>query len=773
MTQARDAMRETIQTINQQLQGMRENALRRGIIIFALLAAPTTLVSVSRGIRGDWLPVFTLQLILLVVLLVSATLRNRLSAAVLGRLLITLCVIVALSGMYTYGTIASAGHWFTAIAVFWAGMLYSSRTMIIGTATLLAAMLVIAWLHLQGIISPAIVRSEFAVAPSSWLVELMCATVFIAIVLPTLRNFVEVNERWMSEHERRREKIAYLAMHDELTGLLILSSAMDRLSMACNRYHRSGGLLAVLFIDLDGFKAVNDKYGHAAGDAALMAVAARLSGRLREQDTVARIGGDEFIVVLENVSAQSAIAELAEDLVALIVQPIEFEGQQLHIGASIGVALCPQDGISAQSLLRNADIAMYRSKRAGGNGVVFAEVDAMQQCAEEQGGSAQGGIVEAAAAISQTRPFSMRTQLKETIITRCIGVLAATLSVTIIANYWRITFNEEAPNLGPALVAQVVALALFIFQKHIPLPIKIALTSSVGLLVALPGLFIVGLPGPGVGWGLAASLFLIGVFYGRRVCRTVAIGVPLAILLSGFGFISGSLSNPVDVDKSSLHPAIWLVFLLATTAYSAVVLTAWRQHRKTTVRLIDESNAQVAELERLATTDGLTGLPSLRLAADRLEIACVRARRAKSRAALLIIDLDGFKAINDTFGHEAGDRCLCEVAKRLSARLRATDTAARIGGDEFLVILDAVTDLEQVSTAAQRLIEEIALPMAFDDHRFAVSASIGIALFPDHGTESGQLRDCADGAMYIAKCAGKNHFQFAPSETADIGPGKR
>lgn len=737
---------------------MRASALRRGTIILLLLATPTALLSVSRGIRGDWQPVFTLQLILLVVLFFSAMLRNKLSPAALGRILITVCVIVALAGMYTYGAIAPAGHWFTAVAVFLIGMLYSLRVMIVSTLSLLAAMLIIAWLHLQGTISPAIAPAEFAVTHSSWLVELMCAAVFIAIVLPTLRNFVTTNQRWMSEHERRREKIAHLAMHDELTGLPILRSAKDRLSMACHRRHRSGGLLAVLFIDLDGFKAVNDKYGHAAGDACLQAVAARLSGHLREQDVAARIGGDEFIVILENVSDESITARLAQELIELIGQPIEFEHHQLHIGASIGVALCPENGTNAQSLLRSADVAMYRSKRAGRNGFVFAEVDASQGCVEEP---AQDSVVESAAAIPLTQQSSMRLQLKENIINRCILVLAAAISVTVIGNIWRITHNETAPNLGPVLVALVVVLALFFGQKHISLQTKTALTSCLGLLIALPGLFVAGLPGPAVGWGLAVSLFLIGVFYERRVSMAVAIGVLLAILLSGFGFVSGFLVHQVDVNQHSLHPSRWLVFLLAAMTYSAMVLAAWWQHRKTTVHLIEESKAQMAELVRLATIDDLTGLPLLRLATDRLKMACIRAKRAKNRAAILAIDLDGFKAINDTFGHEAGNHCLCEVARRLSVGLRITDTAARIGGDEFLVILDTVTEFEQVSTATQRLIEEIALPIDFGDDRFAVSASIGIAIFPDHGTELDQLRHCADDAMYSAKRAGKNHFQFA------------
>ena len=254
---------------------------------------------------------------------------------------------------------------------------------------------------------------------------------------------------------------------------------------------------------------------------------------------------------------------------------------------------------------------------------------------------------------------------------------------------------------------------------------------------------------------------LVGIFYERRICKILVIGVPLAIIMAGIGFVFDFFTLRVDVNEQAIHPSRWLVFILSAMAYSGMVLAAWWQYGKTTAHLINESTAQMAELVKLANVDALTGLPLLRLAADRLEMACIRAKRANSRAALFAIDLDGFKDINDTFGHEAGNHCLCEVARRLSACLRNTDTTARIGGDEFLVILDGVYEFEQVSTAAKQLIKEIALPMDFGGDQFAGSASIGIAIFPDHGTETDQLRQRADAAMYIAKRAGKNNFQFA------------
>ena len=748
-------------SIDEQLQGMKENALRRGVLVFAIFATPTALFSIARAIGGDWHPLFTLQTILLVFLLITAALRNSLSLSVLGGIVITLSSCVGLAGMYTYGAIAPAGHWFIAIAIFFAGMLYAARGMLVIAFVLLGSMLIIAWLHLTGSVTPFVRPAEFVVARSSWLVEWMCAGVFVAIVLPTARNFVEASQRWMLDYQGRREKIAHLAMHDELTGLPRLRAAQDRLSVGCNRCRRSGGMLAVLFIDLDGFKQVNDTYGHEAGDTCLRAVAERLQGRLREQDTVARAGGDEFIVILENVSSESAAEGLAVELIALIRRPVDFEIGPLHIGASIGVAMCPQNGDDVTGLLRHADAAMYRSKRAGGNGVLFAEGEASSESADETDNSAEDENDASLATADATPQHSMRKTLLEAIVDSCILVLSVAISLTILANVWRIAFNQSAPNIGPTLVALAVVLVLFLAKNYIALRDKIALTTSIGLLIALPGLFVVGLAGPAIGWALASALFLVGIFYYRPLCIAAAIIVLLAIMLSGLGFVSGTLVSQFDVNEQALHPSRWLVFLLAAMAYTSMVLSTWWQHQRTTSRLIEQSTEQIAELVKLATIDEMTGLPLLRLANDRLDMACSRAQRANARAGLLLIDLDGFKSINDRFGHDAGDYCLREIANRMTASLRASDTTARIGGDEFLVILDTVAEFEQVSATARRLIENISRPMDFGGRQFSVGASIGIALYPDHATQANELRQRADAAMYAAKLAGKGRHEFA------------
>lgn len=186
---------------------------------------------------------------------------------------------------------------------------------------------------------------------------------------------------------------------------------------------------------------------------------------------------------------------------------------------------------------------------------------------------------------------------------------------------------------------------------------------------------------------------------------------------------------------------------------------------------IGEVNAQRIEMEKLATHDHLTGLPSLRLAEDRLQVACSKALRAEAKVALLFIDLDEFKTVNDEYGHEAGDAVLCEVARRLRECIRAEDTAARIGGDEFLVILGDLPDAQTAATVARNIGSAIARPIDVPGHVVYSGASIGIALYPDHTGNVDAMRHVADQAMYRVKRSGKGRFAFVDQATPEVAEG--
>jgi len=172
---------------------------------------------------------------------------------------------------------------------------------------------------------------------------------------------------------------------------------------------------------------------------------------------------------------------------------------------------------------------------------------------------------------------------------------------------------------------------------------------------------------------------------------------------------------------------------------------------------LKQTNEQVLHL---AHHDTLTTLPNRTLFYDRLNQAITRARRDKESIAVLFLDLDGFKLINDTLGHSAGDALLQEAAKRIVACVRDSDTAARMGGDEFTVILCNVRTPSSIDRVAKMIVEAIARPFMLNGKECSVSVSIGIALYPGNGETAEQLVKISDAAMYLAKHSGKNCYRF-------------
>ncbi|HQT01064.1 MAG: hypothetical protein B7Y26_04145 [Hydrogenophilales bacterium 16-64-46] len=159
--------------------------------------------------------------------------------------------------------------------------------------------------------------------------------------------------------------------------------------------------------------------------------------------------------------------------------------------------------------------------------------------------------------------------------------------------------------------------------------------------------------------------------------------------------------------------------------------------------------------------DSLTGLPNQRLLADRMQQALTHAHRMEKRAAILFLDLDRFKNVNDSLGHAMGDALLCTVAERLRALVREDDTVARLGGDEFVILLPEVRHDDDPRHVAEKIIDELARPIKIGDQSVSVGVSVGIAFYPDDALDTPGWLACADRAMYAAKDGGRNTFQFA------------
>ena len=178
---------------------------------------------------------------------------------------------------------------------------------------------------------------------------------------------------------------------------------------------------------------------------------------------------------------------------------------------------------------------------------------------------------------------------------------------------------------------------------------------------------------------------------------------------------------------------------------------------------ITERKQAEETIRQMAYHDSLTGLPNRELFSDRLGICLARAGRSQNNVAVIMLDLDNFKDVNDTLGHDTGDLLLQAVTERLSEALRKSDTVARFGGDEFVLIFPDLKEEDDAGRAAQRIVESFRKPFLINAHQLIVTTSIGIAVYPRDGTDEVVLLKNADIAMYQAKQAGRDRYQFLRS----------
>lgn len=307
--------------------------------------------------------------------------------------------------------------------------------------------------------------------------------------------------------------------------------------------------------------------------------------------------------------------------------------------------------------------------------------------------------------------------------------------------------------LHTAIAILVFLVALY--RRHLSANVKAVLASVLPLGVGLPALHALGFYGAGIAWIIASCISTTMFFRGRIGALVIALEL---LVLTGFAwaYVRGALVLSIDTNDFIRQPQAWIAVIGATGIVTAAVSYGLSIYSASHAALMDTIREQHALITHQATHDGLTGLSLPHLARDRLNHAIQRARRDQSRAALLFIDLDGFKAVNDTHGHDAGDFVLTTVAQRMLSTIRAVDSASRQGGDEFMVLLGGLTTAEDAAAVADKLVQAIAHPMVYQGQALQVSASIGIAVFPDHADSVETMMKQADSAMYQVKKSGKN-----------------
>jgi len=237
-----------------------------------------------------------------------------------------------------------------------------------------------------------------------------------------------------------------------------------------------------------------------------------------------------------------------------------------------------------------------------------------------------------------------------------------------------------------------------------------------------------------------------------------------------------------ELWSAVLGGAIWIGELTETTAdgrqvHVQAVFTPLRDanNRPANFLILEtDITGQKLQLEtawQMANHDKLTGLANRTFFTSLLERALLKGERNKKRTAVLFIDLDGFKAVNDTFGHDAGDKVLVKVAHMLKTCVRKSDGVARFGGDEFACVLEEVETVNDAERVAQKIIESISSITAIDGVSITIGASVGISIAPEHGHDEAALRGAADQAMYHVKKSGKNNWRLADVASGEVQNG--
>lgn len=290
-----------------------------------------------------------------------------------------------------------------------------------------------------------------------------------------------------------------------------------------------------------------------------------------------------------------------------------------------------------------------------------------------------------------------------------IAAIATPVSVSrAISTGWHHVYS-----LHIALAAMVAA--LYLVRNSISYRAKLNILIGLFALIGCSGIFTLGLLGSGL-WFLVICSLLASTFLSMRQAITVAIGTALIIFVAGVLFTSGILKIPFDANVYVTSVTGWATLLVSTSIMPFVVFTAFGAYQKTIVDLLYELQAQRDHIAELAARDHLTGLPMGNLANDRLQMKMHSSMRDGTRVAFMFVDLNGFKAVNDTWGHEAGDHLLKAVAARLLKCVRNEDTVARVGGDEFIVVLAGLKSRGESIAVAEKIVAQICLPVTYAEH---------------------------------------------------------
>lgn len=341
-----------------------------------------------------------------------------------------------------------------------------------------------------------------------------------------------------------------------------------------------------------------------------------------------------------------------------------------------------------------------------------------------------------------------------------LAVIAVPLSVS------RATYTGWQHSYTIHIVALIILGAMYFIPEKLPPLFRISVLLFLSISVAVSGILEYGTIGNATLWSMFSMMIAL-FFIGRKTAFIVGMLLLTVFLLAMYRFVFMDYPFPGGIETYLVSPASWGTTLFGAVIFIALIAISVAEQRQELdsllVTLVEQNQTideQKKQIEFQANHDALTGLPTLRLADDRLDMAMKLAKREGAQTALLFLDLDGFKSINDTYGHACGDQVLKLCAERILSEVRESDTACRVGGDEFLIVLNHVESDDDLAHLCERLVLALSQPVTHSNNKIGVSVSLGAAIYPDHASDAENLRRQADEAMYQAKKAGKNRYQI-------------
>jgi diguanylate cyclase (GGDEF)-like protein len=511
---------------------------------------------------------------------------------------------------------------------------------------------------------------------------------------------------------------------DGLTELFTAPYLTETCTRELNRGRRFNRPVSLLLIDIDGLGELNARHGHQAGDAVLRGTARAVRRATREYDLAARLAGGLFAILLPETDLAQAqlVAERIRRGTADRPHEIPNSVEQARITVSVGGAVVHGQNATAAQFFEAANAALSSAKRDGGNQIEFVAVQAAALVAVPTDGEIDDQspveLVESVAAeasvAQDSRQRSQAPGFARSVLT-LRGVLLGGLAGLGLA-VWVVGSIATLDWAMLGVMASLAALAGFTFYfKTLPLAVKLA-----GELHRSPARL----------W--AARVVHVWPQY----LALGAIGLLVAYAYASFG-------------------ALGAATIIAAALLFRQLAGRYVDRTLDSVRKLRNANEQ---LEHQAFHDPLTNLANRALFAERLEHAMVRT--IEGSVAVLFLDLDNFKTVNDSLGHAVGDALLISATERLLQCVRREDTIGRFGGDEFTVLLESMRDPSDAARMAERIGEALRTPFEVAGQQVVISSSIGIALDTDRTHAPDDLMREADLAMYRAKSGGKARYEI-------------